>query len=463
MSHGVVQIVGTNESFDEEFPFRPGSTSVSTGSAFFFDSKTPYLLTCCHCIRDCVHVCAILPNYGKTTFEVEILSECYLYDIALLKLKKTNKPVSYKPLKLNSHGMKETEVGDKTEAIGFPLGQDNIKVTSGTVTGHQFSNYQIDTPVNPGNSGGPLIRNDKVIGIVNSGILLSNDIGYAVPIERFLMNADLMKKGKDLSPPAYFGFLLQEPVKNQKGLHVYDIVRRKCILSGAKPPIQIGDILLELDGHEVMEKGYLRKKWMNNFISIQEYLYEIPYNSKINYKIKRGSSTISGSIPMVKQSKKEKYLPNKFVSSSFSCPFCIVAGVIFVPFSKSVMSSILSSISLFSSRHVDVNDFSRMKTLLLLLKNYLYDSKPLVIVINVLNSSPFESIFEKYDVLYTVNGKKCHTISDVKKRVYSKSGKQKSFLFKMFNGKIAEISNAKLKKENDSFAKRYNLPKLYQL
>jgi len=463
MSHGVVQIIGTSESFDEEFPFRPGSTSTSSGSAFFFDSKTPYLLTCCHCIRDCVDVCAILPNYGKTKFEVEVLSECYLYDIALLKLKKTNKPINYKPLTLNSNGMEETEVGDKTEAIGFPLGQENIKVTTGTVSGHQFSYYQTDTPVNPGNSGGPLLRNGKVIGIVNSGILLSNDIGYAIPIERFLMNGDLMKKGTDLSPPSYFGFLLQQPLKNQKGLYVYDLVRRKCIVSGAKPPIRVGDILLELDGYEVMEKGILQKKWMNNFISIQEYLYQIPYNSKINFKIKRGKSIISGFIPMVKKSKKEKFLPTKFISSSYSCPFCIIAGVIFVPFSKSVMSSILSSISLFSSsRNVDVMDFSRMKTLLLLLKNYLYDNQPFVMVINVLNPSLFEGILEKYDVLYTVNGKKCHTISDLKKRVYPKSTKYKSFVLKMFNGKTIEISKGKLKKENEMFAKRYNLPKLYQ-
>jgi hypothetical protein len=212
-----------------------------------------------------------------------------------------------------------------------------------------------------------------------------------------------------------------------------------------------------------MEKGILQKKWMNNFISIQEYLYRIPYNSKINYKLKRGKSIISGFIPMVKKSKKEKYLPSKFISSSSSCRFCIIAGVIFVPFSKSVMSSILSSISLFSSsRNVDVMDFSRMKTLLLLLKNYLYDNQPFVMVINVLNPSLFEGILEKYDVLYTVNGKKCHTISDLKKRVYPKSTKYNSFVLKMFNGKTIEISKGKLKKENEMFSKRYNLPKLYQ-
>ena len=42
---------------------------------------------------------------------------------------------------------------------------------------------QTDTPLNPGNSGGPLLNNQgEVIGINTSAIVTAENVGYATPI-----------------------------------------------------------------------------------------------------------------------------------------------------------------------------------------------------------------------------------------------------------------------------------------
>ncbi len=82
-------------------------------------------------------------------------------------------------------------VGTRVAAIGFPIG-DPITVTQGGISGvnraidvdgqHRVGLIETDTPVNPGNSGGPLIAEDgTVTGLVDALNTQANGIAYAVP------------------------------------------------------------------------------------------------------------------------------------------------------------------------------------------------------------------------------------------------------------------------------------------
>lgn len=84
-------------------------------------------------------------------------------------------------------------VGDPVAAIGFPIG-DPITLTHGdisglnrnvTVTGNpvpQSGLIETDAPLNPGNSGGPLLnQSGDVVGLVDAGRSNANGIAYAVP------------------------------------------------------------------------------------------------------------------------------------------------------------------------------------------------------------------------------------------------------------------------------------------
>ena len=42
-------------------------------------------------------------------------------------------------LEIDKEGLKKYKSGEKVEVLGYPLGQDNLKMTQGIVSGHQMS------------------------------------------------------------------------------------------------------------------------------------------------------------------------------------------------------------------------------------------------------------------------------------------------------------------------------------
>jgi S1-C subfamily serine protease len=81
-------------------------------------------------------------------------------------------------------------LGEDVAAIGFPLGLP-LTVTRGTVSGSdrtipingvkRTQLIQTDAPVNPGNSGGPLMTNSgRIVGLVDLGTDQANGLAFAV-------------------------------------------------------------------------------------------------------------------------------------------------------------------------------------------------------------------------------------------------------------------------------------------
>ncbi|MBO0723077.1 MAG: trypsin-like peptidase domain-containing protein, partial [Blastocatellia bacterium] len=110
----------------------------------------------------------------------------------------------------------KVRVGQEMLALGNPLGLDQSltagivsavnRVIPGTFFSLQEPLIQVDTPINHGNSGGPLLnRCGEVVGITTAIIPDAQNIGFAIPIN--LAKAvipDLIKQGH-LSRP-WLGF-----------------------------------------------------------------------------------------------------------------------------------------------------------------------------------------------------------------------------------------------------------------
>src|SRR5699024_8695788 len=89
----------------------------------------------------------------------------------------------------------ENKVGEEVMALGSPLGLANT-ATFGYLTGvdrtfnippHTFTNvYQISAPIEPGNSGGPLVSIDheKIIGINSAKSIELDNIAYSIPLHQ---------------------------------------------------------------------------------------------------------------------------------------------------------------------------------------------------------------------------------------------------------------------------------------
>jgi|SRR5579862_300636 len=125
-----------------------------------------------------------LKQNGKTVGNGTVIGADAARDVALVE---SNRPIAGYRFRISARA---PQLGESVTAIGFPLGLP-LSVTSGAVSGldrtipiegisrHQM--VQTDTPLNPGNSGGPLITNTgQVVGLVDAGITQASGLGFAV-------------------------------------------------------------------------------------------------------------------------------------------------------------------------------------------------------------------------------------------------------------------------------------------
>jgi len=151
-------------------------------------------------------------------------------DLALLK------SVVAAPYTLHLSEMGETEKGQQVFAIGSPIGLENT-ITSGIIsaTGRRLLTrgdvIQIDAPVNPGNSGGPLVdRSGKVLGIVFAGMKDYQGINFALPLSWINIYIPDLFSGGALENPV-LGVLLARNLDGSMDI-VYTLPQNRMFKAG---------------------------------------------------------------------------------------------------------------------------------------------------------------------------------------------------------------------------------------
>ena len=162
-------------------------TAGGLGSGFFIN-KQGYLITNFHVIagEKKISVTQFLQE-AKVLRRVvhkavEIVASAPFHDIAILRIKNFDTevtPVVFAP-------EEDLGIGEPVFAIGNPLGLERT-VTEGVLsqTHRNFGGIlylQVDAPVNPGNSGGPLFNaRGQVIGVINMGHPSFEGLNFAIP------------------------------------------------------------------------------------------------------------------------------------------------------------------------------------------------------------------------------------------------------------------------------------------
>lgn len=118
---------------------------------------------------------------------------------------------------------KTSDVGSSVYALGYPLKAvmgDEIKLTNGIISsksGFQgdVTSYQISVPLQPGNSGGPLLdANGTLVGVVNAKLTIGENVSYAVKASYLTNLLDLLATPPKLQTiNALTGKQLTEQVK----------------------------------------------------------------------------------------------------------------------------------------------------------------------------------------------------------------------------------------------------------
>ena len=192
-------------------------------------------------------------------------------DLALLAIEKEGFFDSHPALPFDDE---LPSVRSTVNAYGFPFGGTQISVTEGIVSRIEFQKYyfssqglriQIDAALNPGNSGGPAVKDGRMVGIVFSGISEGDNIGYLIPIEEVRLFLDDVKDG------TYDGKLrLSREIQTLEN----DAIRRKLGLSEDMGGVMISelgdvggrvlrgvqawDVITKIDGHPIDREGKVK-------------------------------------------------------------------------------------------------------------------------------------------------------------------------------------------------------------
>jgi S1-C subfamily serine protease len=219
------------------------------GSGFFIDPRG-YILTNHHVIES--EVDPTYEGYSRLYIRLsesppgeripaKVVGYDTTFDLALIKAEITPGYV------FGGYGPETASPGDRIYAIGSPAGLERT-ITSGIISavGRRLlqvgDSMQVDVPLNPGNSGGPLL-NEKgdLIGIVFAGLQQFEGLNFAVPyawVERALPG--LFKGGGAAHP--WLGLAIAESDAGLQAL--YALPDEPAALSG----IRAGDIIESIDG-----------------------------------------------------------------------------------------------------------------------------------------------------------------------------------------------------------------------
>jgi len=157
----------------------------------FFVSTDGYIVTNYHVISEATDIeIEFLRNGKEQNYKAKIMQSDKLNDLALLKINDS----TFHSFNLIPYNFQTSlsDVGSSVFTLGYPMALSvmgtEIKFTDGKIsskTGYQndITTYQMTTPIQKGNSGGPLFDYDgNLIGIVSSLISSSfaENVSYAI-------------------------------------------------------------------------------------------------------------------------------------------------------------------------------------------------------------------------------------------------------------------------------------------
>jgi serine protease Do len=292
----VVQIFAHVAVTDMLQPYKTPQQGTSSGSGFFINERGEFI-TNAHVVGQAKGIWIQIPSLGKQIIDAELIGISPERDIALLRvtdeglqiIRKELGAVPYLPLGDSDYLHRSDEV----LALGYPLGQQALKSTTGVISGQEHHMIQMSAPINPGSSGGPLLNSaGEVVGINAAGVMEAQNVGYAIPINDLKIVLNDLYKVKILRKP-YLGVLfnnanesLVELLGNPMpgGCYVVDVVKESTL---DKAGVKRGDMIYEMNGYIVDMYGEMRVPWSEDKISLLDFVSRLSIGQEIKFVVYR--------------------------------------------------------------------------------------------------------------------------------------------------------------------------------
>jgi serine protease Do len=287
----VVQVYSLVAVTDLLQPYKTPAQGTVTGSGFFINDAGD-VVTNAHVVAQAKAVWIQIPSFGKRIIDAEVVGISPDRDLALLRLKPESVDLirgTLGAIPYLSQGDSDTvRRSDEVLALGYPLGQQSLKSTTGVISGREHHLIQMSAAINPGSSGGPLLNTQgEVVGINSSGIVEAQNVGYAIPINDLKIVLNDLYSVKILRKPT-LGVIfnngteaLTDYLGNPKpgGCYIVEILPDSTL---GKAGVQRSDVIYEINGHRVDIYGDMTVPWSEDKISVTDFVARLSTGQKLD-------------------------------------------------------------------------------------------------------------------------------------------------------------------------------------
>ncbi len=339
LNGSVVKIYTVFNSYDYDRPWQMVGQDSCSGSGCIISGKR--ILTNAHVVADQTFIqVKKAGDARKYTAKVEVVA--HESDLALLRVEDETFFAGVSPIKIGNLA----SVRDRVAVYGFPEGGDELCITEGVVSRIEHSIYshsfakllacQIDAAINGGNSGGPVIKGSRLVGVAfqsMSGGDVEN-IGYMVPapvVKHFLL---------DISDGRYDGIpelgIYTQKMENPDIRLKYGmadtqtgvLVRKIDPDSPARGILQPEDVIMAMDGVDVESDRTV--EFRRGERTDLSYLFQRKQiNDSITVEILRQGKVSKIDLSLSKSSQFSRLVP--YEQYDMAPTYCIVGGLVFQP------------------------------------------------------------------------------------------------------------------------------------
>lgn len=395
----------------------------------------------------------------KYTASIEMVAhEC---DLAILRVEDKDFFAGTVPLKIGEL----PTLRDKVAVYGFPEGGDKLSVTEGVVSRVEHGKYahsnaylltcQVDAPINSGNSGGPVIMDNRIVGVAFQGLSAGDydNIGYMVPaavIIRFLR--DIEDGRYDGTPDLGISMQKLENPDMRRMVHMADVdtgvmVNRIYPGSPSRGILKTGDVILSIDAQEIGNDGTIEfRPGERTFFG---YLMQKKFiNDTVDLKILRRETYRRVSVKLTKPIDAERLVPHQIYDVLPT--YYIVGGLVFSPLTLNYLMEYGGAGDWFLTAPEELLDYynngestKRRRQVVILLK----------VLPDEMNIGYHG--FENW-VIDSVNGRRIAGIDDLLAAVENHRGKY--HVFKNRRGFQIVLEKDKVDRNGVDVLKRYRIP-----
>lgn len=295
-----VKIFTTALRYDYLFPWKAPTIEKWTGSGFVIDGNR--IMTNAHVAGGSIFLEVELAN-DSVKYPAKLKAVGHECDLAMLEV---DDPTFW--AKTAALKMGETPLQMQKVAVhGFPIGGEGYCVTTGKVSRIENDYYahgeqmmlstQVSAPINPGNSGGAVLdRNNKVVGVVHQSLRSGQNIGYMIPadvVKHFIHQVETKNMGfpsLNLETQTMENHYLRK--KYQMGEHHSGILIRNIpTLSCAKGELEVGDIILSINGKKVNNDGSVQHESLKH-VDYRYLINSSKMGDEITFKVLRSGTEL---------------------------------------------------------------------------------------------------------------------------------------------------------------------------